>query len=451
VNEPIRDLSEDRNVSQGWPVLSALHDYEATKAYLCGLKVAGVKLGIDRMRLLAEALGHPERAYPCIHVAGTNGKGSVAAMLEAIFRAAGWRTGLYTSPHLVRLGERMQVDRVPMTDAEIVAYARELQGHADTLAAHDREDHPSFFEFMTGAAFLHFARRQVDVAVVEVGLGGRFDATNIVEPEVAVITSIGLDHCELLGDTLAQIAFEKAGIIKPGRPVVVGLLPAEAFAVVERVAAERGAPLWSVEREFGRDLARFPATSLEGDYQRWNAATATLAARLMPVRWRLTAATIDLGLRTVNWPGRWQRIQVGPTPVILDATHNPEGAEQLDANLAALVAATGRAPVIVTGATGERRARAVLAAAAKHARAINLIVPNQDRALSHELLEQCVPPDFRGTVRRTTLAEVFPQPNRCTVGASGETVVVTGSIYLLGEVLERLSPDRPTESKLQDW
>jgi dihydrofolate synthase / folylpolyglutamate synthase len=432
-------------------VIPALNDYESTKAYLCGIKIRGVRLGIDRMRLLAAALGHPERRYPCIHVAGTNGKGSVAAMLESIFRAAGWRTGLYTSPHLVRLGERMQVDRVAMTDDEIVAYARELQGHADTLAAHDIEDHPSFFEFMTGAAFLHFARKRVDIALVEVGLGGRFDATNIVEPEIAVITSIGLDHCELLGDTLAKIAFEKAGIIKPGRPVVVGRMPAEAFAEIERVAAERGAPLWSVEREFGPDLARYPTTNLEGDYQRWNAATAALVARLMPERWRLTPEAIMRGLRDVAWPGRWQRIHVGATPVILDATHNPEGAEQLDANLAKLVAETGRAPVVVTGATGERRAMAVLAAVAKHAREIHLVVPQQDRAMPFEVLERCIPTGYSGTVRRATLKEVFPYPEHCAVGAPGETVVVTGSLYLLGEVLERLNPDRPTESKLQDW
>lgn len=432
-------------------MISALQDYESTKTYLCGLKARGVKLGIDRMRLLAAALGHPERCCPCIHVAGTNGKGSVAAMLEAILRAAGWRTGLYTSPHLVRLGERVQVDRVALTDDEIVAYARELQGHADRLAAVDPDDHPSFFEFMTGAAFLHFARQRVDVSVIEVGLGGRFDATNIVEPEMAVITSIGLDHCELLGDTLAQIAFEKAGIIKPGRPVVVGRLPAEALAVIERIAAERHAPLWAVEREYGPDLAGYPTTNLEGDYQRWNAATAALVARLLPARWRLTPTATARALQTVMWPGRWQRIRVGGTPVILDATHNPEGAAQLEANLAKLVAETGRAPVVVVGATGERRARAVLAAVAKHARAVRLVVPQQERAMDFAVLERCLPADFRGEVRRTTLAEMFPRPDRCAAGAEGEPVVVTGSIYLLGEVLERLDPARPAEGKLQDW
>ncbi len=432
-------------------MISALHDYASTKEYLYGLKIQGLKLGIDRMRLLAAALGHPERCYPCIHVAGTNGKGSVSAMLESIFRKAGWRTGLYTSPHMLRLGERMQVDRVALTDDEIVAYCRELQGHADRLAAVDPTDHPSFFEFMTGAAFLYFARKRVDVGLIEVGLGGRFDATNILEPEIAVITSIGLDHCDLLGDTVEQIAFEKAGIIKPGRPVVVGRMPAEALAVIDHVAAERGAPLWSVEREFGPDLAGYPQTNLEGTYQRWNAATATLVARLMPPIWHLTPEVITRGLQQVSWPGRWQRIQVGATPVILDATHNAEGAMQLDESLGRLASETGRKPVVVTGVLGERRARALLAAVARHAGEIHLVVPHQDRATGFEAMESYIPAEFSGTVRRTTLAEVFPAAGRCAVGGPGDTVVVTGSIYLLGEVLERLEPGRTNESKLQDW
>jgi dihydrofolate synthase / folylpolyglutamate synthase len=403
------------------------------------------------MRLLAASLDHPERNYPCIHVAGTNGKGSVAAMLDAIFHAAGWHTGLYTSPHLVRLGERVQVDRTILTEEEIVVYTRELQGHADRLAAFDPTDHPSFFEFMTGAAFLHFARRRVDLGIIEVGLGGRFDATNIVEPEVSVITSIGLDHCEYLGDTLTQIAFEKAGIVKPGRPVVLGRMPAEARATIERIAAERGSPVWSVEQEFGDDLARYPATNLECTYQRWNAATATLVTRLLPERWRLTRETVAGGLQQVNWPGRWQRLRVGATPVILDASHNPEGALMLDESLRRLIADTGRAPVIVTGALGEHRARALLATVARHAREIHLVIPHQDRASSYQVLEACVPAEFTGAVRRATVAEVFPTADRCAVGGPGDTVIVTGSIYLLGEVLERLQPDRLGLFRLQDW
>ncbi|HEY1111082.1 MAG TPA: Mur ligase family protein, partial [Opitutaceae bacterium] len=204
---------------------AGINDYPAVAEYLYALKARGGKFGIDRMTALARALGHPERQVPCVHVAGTNGKGSVSAMLEAILHAAGWRTGLYTSPHLVKLGERVQVDRRILTEQEIVDYVGELGPIAERLAAVDPDDHPSFFEFMTGMAFLQFARRKCDISVIEVGLGGRLDATNIVQPEVSVITSIGLDHCEFLGNELSQIASEKAGIIKSTAPVVIGRMP----------------------------------------------------------------------------------------------------------------------------------------------------------------------------------------------------------------------------------
>jgi dihydrofolate synthase/folylpolyglutamate synthase len=199
--------------------------------------------------------------------------------------AAGWRTGLYTSPHLVKLGERVQVERRALTETEITAYARELRPAAERVALANADDHPSFFEFMTAMALLQFARKGCDVSVIEVGLGGRLDATNIVTPEVGVITSIGLDHCEFLGNELGQIAAEKAGIIKPGRPVVIGRMPAVAEQVIRGIAAERGARVTSVTAEFGEELERYPHTNLEGDYQRWNAATATLVAR-SPKAWR---------------------------------------------------------------------------------------------------------------------------------------------------------------------
>jgi dihydrofolate synthase/folylpolyglutamate synthase len=427
-------------------------DYAPVQEYLFSLKAGGVKFGVDRMRLLVEALGHPERQYPVIHVGGTNGKGSVAAMLDAILHAAGWRPGLYTSPHLVKLGERVQVDRRLLREDEIVAYVNELRPVADELARVNADDQPSFFEFMTAMAFLQFARRQVDLAVVEVGLGGRLDATNIVQPEATVITSIGLDHCEMLGNQLEQIAAEKAGIIKPGRPLVLGRVPAVAEEVIRAIAAERGAPVRSVREEFGEEIGRYPCTNLEGDYQRWNAATATLAARLLPPVWRLTDEAVAQGLLRTNWPGRWQRLTVGERLVILDAAHNPEGALVLDANLAKLVAETGRKPVIVTGVLGESRARALLEVIARHAREIHLVVPHQARACGYDALEHCLPAGFGGRVGHTTVADVFPAPDRCTLGGPEDTVVVTGSIYLIGEVFERIEPGRGAgEGRLQDF
>ncbi len=427
--------------------------YASTQDYLVSLKAQGPKFGIDRMRLLAAALGHPERAVPCLHVAGTNGKGSVAAMLASILQDAGWRTGLYTSPHLVRLGERVQVNRRLLGEAEIVAHTRELRPVAERLAAAGGpDDHPSFFEFMTAMAFHQFVRDQCDLAVIETGLGGRLDATNIVTPLVSVITSIGLDHCELLGGTVEEIAAEKGGIIKPGVPVVLGRMPAAAEAVLRRIAGERGAPVHGVREEFGGATGDYPATNLEGDYQRWNAATATLAARALPVRWRPAGTVIARGLQSTSWPGRWERTILGGRTLVLDASHNPEGAAVLDANLTRLRAETGRAPVVMMGALGAARARPLLEVICRHAREVHLLVPQQARASGHAELEALLPADFRGPVFRAWVADLFPDERTCAAGGPGDVLVVTGSIYLLGEIMERLDPGRgPGEGRLQDF
>jgi dihydrofolate synthase / folylpolyglutamate synthase len=434
------------------PVPPALNDYAAVRQYLYGLKYHGAKYGIDRMRLLSERLGFPERSFPIVHVAGTNGKGSVSAMVETILRRAGYRTGLYTSPHLVRQGERVQVDRRILSEDEIVAYTRELQPIAAELGARDPDDHPSFFEFMTAMAFLRFAREKVDVAVIEVGLGGRLDATNVIDPAVSVVTEIGHDHMEILGDTLEKIAFEKAGIIKPGRPVVMGRLYPEAEAVIRRVAGERSCEVDSVEEVFGSDLSGHPMTNLEGSYQRLNAATATLVVRRLRPRFEVTEDTVRAALLEVDWPGRWQHFRLPDREMIFDASHNPEGAECLEENLARLVHTTGRRPDIVLGVLGAARAAAIVPTAARYARSLHfVVVPHQQRACSLDELTSFVPRDFTGVVRRATVDELFPGEHRCAVGAPGGTIVVTGSIYLLGEVMDRLLHAVPVgQGTLQD-
>lgn len=418
-------------------------DYATVAAYLGGLKAGGSRLGLDRMRLLAAELGHPEHALRCVHVAGTNGKGSVAAMLEAILRAAGWRVGLFTSPHLVHLGERVQVNRQPLAQEEVVAFARELDPIADRIAERvGAGDRPVFFEYMTAMALLQFARRACDVAVIEVGLGGEFDATNVVVPEVAVITSIALDHGEWLGGTIEEVARAKAGIVKPERPVVIGRMPAAAEAVIRARAAELAAPVFSVREIYGADLASYPETRLAGEYQRWNAATATLAARALGSQWKITEEAIAHGLWHVVWPGRWQRTRIGGRLAVLDASHNAEGAEVLDRNLAQLVAETGRRPVVIAGALGAGRAGPLLAAVCRHAGEVHLVVPAQPRATSHDELVSLVPPDFRGRVVRANVSELFPGGDGCTAGGPDDVIVVTGSIYLLGEVMARLGETR---------
>lgn len=415
-------------------------DYASVADYLFGLKPRGTKLGVHRMRLLAAELGDPQFGLPVVHVAGTNGKGSVAAMLDSILRAAGWRVGLYTSPHLVHLGERVQVNRQPLSPSEIVGYVQELDPSADRIAARIGEaDRPSFFEFMTAMALLHFKRSRCDIAVMEVGLGGEFDATNIVDPEVSVITSVGLDHTEWLGPSIEHIARAKAGIIKSERPVVIGRMPGEAARTVREVAAVLGAPVTDVRDIFGDAIDSYPETRLAGRYQRWNAATATLAARRLDPRWNVTEERIAHGLWSVAWPGRWQRTRVGGRLLMLDASHNPEGASVLDENLGELVQETGRAPVVITGILGAERAGPLLASICRHAREVHLVVPAQPRACSLDELMANVPSGFRGRVVRSSVESLFPGGEVCTAGEPDDVVVVTGSIYLLGEVMTRLA------------
>lgn len=413
-------------------------EYAAVTEYLFALKPRGGKFGIDRMTALAAVLGHPERVTPVVHVAGTNGKGSVSAMLDAILHAAGWHTGLYTSPHLVKLGERVQVDRQMLSEPEIVEYVRELRPIAERMGAADAETQPSFFELMTAMAFLQFARKRCDIAVIEVGLGGRLDATNVVTPAVSIITSIAMDHCEFLGDTFELIATEKAGIIKPGVPLILGRMPPAAEATIRALAAARGALVHSVAEEYGEELATYPHTNLEGDYQRWNAATATLAARALGAKWKVTEHAIAHGLAHVDWPGRWQRVRIGGRLAILDASHNPEGAQVLDTSLRQLAAETGRAPIVITGVMGAVRARPLLETICRHAAELRLVVPHQPRACTHAELEALVPETFRGRVVRDSVENLFPARDTCTAGGPDDVIVVTGSIYLLGEVMPRL-------------
>lgn len=425
----------------------------ATVRSLIAMKRRGVTLGLERMRGFVAALGNPERRVPVVHVAGTNGKGSVAAMLEAIFRTAGWRTGLYTSPHLVRLGERIQVNRVPLAAGELAGLVAELKAVVERRVAEAGEDaRPTYFEFMTALAFVRFARSSCDVAIVEVGMGGRLDATNVVVPEVAAITSIGLDHCEFLGNTLGAIAGEKAGIVKPARPVVIGQLPAEAERVVRAVASRENAPLNSVRDVFGESLADYPQTNLAGDYQRVNAATATLVARAMPPRLRPDDATIARALLAIEWPARWQRLQIGERTVILDTSHNVEGAETLDRNLRQLTTETGTPPVAIVGVLGATRAKPLLEVVCRYVRELRLVVPRQGRACRYEQLESLVPASFHGPVVRTTVEAEFPADGRAVTPPENGPIVVTGSIYLAGEVLARIEPSRgPLEHDLQDF
>ncbi|MGD0783170.1 MAG: folylpolyglutamate synthase/dihydrofolate synthase family protein, partial [Candidatus Aminicenantales bacterium] len=317
--------------------------------YLQSLLRFGVKLGLQNVAAVLAACGDPQRRYPSVHVAGTNGKGSVCAMLASTLEADGRRVGLYTSPHLADVRERIRIGGRPIAEADfdrLLGRIRKTIGRL--LAAGRLEAQPTYFEVLTILAFLHFAERKVDIAVLEVGMGGRFDATNIVTPLVSVITSISLDHREYLGRTLAAIAFEKAGIIKPGVPVVSGVEGGAAAAVIRRRAGELHAPLVPV---FGRDAALFAARTvagyrfrydfcgesfpfrlkLPGRHQGENAAVAIAAARTLGcVGKPLDRRVILAGLAAAEWPGRLEAVGRRPL-VLLDGAHNEDGARALAA------------------------------------------------------------------------------------------------------------------------
>lgn len=306
---------------------------------LFALEQFGIKLGLDNIRAILDALGHPERAYRSIHVAGTNGKGSVAAMVERGLRAAGLKTGRYTSPHLDRIEERVAIDGQPIDRPTFEAVTAQVLAAIDALvAAGTLGVTPTFFEVSTAVAFEIFKRQGVDVAIVEVGLGGRYDATNVLAPTITAITSIAFDHQRHLGSTLAEIAYEKAGIAKRGVPLVIGRLPREAEARITKVAREVEAPLFDAHATT-TDRKYPPLTlALPGRHQLENAAVAVaILERWSMLVGHVSTDAIVTGLTQFEWPGRleWLRVPVDSASspahgeLLIDAAHNPAGATAL--------------------------------------------------------------------------------------------------------------------------
>jgi dihydrofolate synthase/folylpolyglutamate synthase len=320
--------------------------YQETLDFLFHLETSkGIDLKLERVRLALAALGSPERDFVSLHIAGTNGKGSTAAILHAILSAAGYRTALYTSPHLVDFCERIRIGGHSIVPQEVVELVNELcHCFANNGLA------LTYFEFVTVLAFYYFARSQVEVAAVEVGLGGRFDATNVVAPGVAVITSVGLDHEEYLGTNLASIAREKGGIIKGGVPAVVGKVDKEIEVLLREIADSQGSPVYLFAKDFlvrSREDATFDyhglgwraerlPLSLRGAYQRRNAAVALAALELIHSQFPVGERHIREGLEAVRWPGRLQIVQEKPL-VVLDGAHNPQGVETLVEELPTLL------------------------------------------------------------------------------------------------------------------
>ncbi len=395
--------------------------------YLTSLQPLSMRFGLERMVRALEALGHPERRLRILHVAGTNGKGSTCAMAAEALRAAGHRVGLYTSPHLVRFNERIQVDGREIADADLAHQIDVIRQACPWHEAGPEVERLTYFEFATLVALLHFAQQSATATVLEVGLGGRFDATNAVVPSVTAVTHIGLDHVQLLGDTVADIAREKAGIFKSGVPALVAAEQApEALAVLRIEAARRGAPFSVAPAAYAGPIA------LRGPHQSGNAALAAAALALLdragvPVPPEAIAA----GIGRTRWPGRLEEI----AGVLLDGAHNPDGAVALGRSLAALY--PGRPVEMVLGVLADKDHTGILRALAPSVRALHLVAPRSPRAREPDSYRELAASLFRSVDVHADCAEAIACARRA-VGPGG-IVCVAGSLYLVGEARQLLA------------
>ena len=415
--------------------------YPATVQFLYSLQQHGIKLGLETIRALLARVGDPHRRYPVLHIGGTNGKGSTAAMTASMLQAAGHCVGLYTSPHLIDFRERVRVDGVMIPEARVSELVEALRAAATPDLA------PTFFEFTTALAFQYFAECRVDVAVLEVGLGGRFDATNVVTPLATAITTIGLDHEAYLGSTLEAIAFEKAGIIKPGVPVVLGRMEASAQRVIEDHAATVVAPVHVLDRDFRSDgpstadceytglMRRYAHLHcpLEGQFQLDNLACALALVELAHEGGvTVPEAAVRAGLRQVAWEGRVEVIGQAPT-VMVDGAHNPAAATVLAEYLAEWRRARpGSRITLIVGMMRDKHPREFLAPLLPILDTLILTQADLPRAATGSELRAMLREEAPAAQVAATPADALALAKRSS--ASSDLICVTGSLMLVGEI-----------------
>jgi dihydrofolate synthase/folylpolyglutamate synthase len=415
--------------------------YAAAVAYLYNLQKHGIKLGLDRMTALVSRLERPDTRYRVLHIAGTNGKGSTAAITAAILQAAGYRVGLYTSPHLVEFRERIRVDGRMIPESDIARLAALVKGLSEPDVA------PTFFECTTAIGLQYFAEARVDVAVLEVGLGGRFDATNVVTPLACAVTTIALDHQEYLGTTVASVAYEKAGIVKPHIPVVAGRMPDEARQTIERVAAERAAPLYRFGYDFevvGETPERFMfsfgtiryddlSCPLQGTHQLENCASAlSLIHSAAGHGIHVGESAVREGLRNVQWEGRLEVVDREPLTV-LDGAHNPAAADAVAAYLRAFRRSNSRSRIIlVLGMMRDKDHRGFIERF--KGLADDLVLTQADLPRSATVVQlQAAVSGWRPRVHsEAVLSDALALAKR--LARSEDLICVTGSLMLVGDV-----------------
>ena len=408
-------------------------------SYIHSVSWKGSVPGLSRIDALLERMGRPERTLKFVHVTGTNGKGSTCAMLASIFRAAGYRTGLYTSPYLIRFNERMQVDGEMIPDDELCEITARVRELADSLP-----DHPTEFELVTAIGFAWFAERRCDIVICEVGMGGEFDATNVIlPPEAAVICNIGLDHTQILGDTLEKIAATKSGIIKTGCDCILYRAQHSVEAVVEARCRQVGAALHRADFDalepeshgldgqvFSWNRFRSLRLPLLGAHQLHNAATALTAADALRERgWKLSDAAIRRGIETVRWPGRFEIVRRDPL-VIIDGGHNPQCIEALVGNIRDYL--DGRPLTVLTGVLADKDYDCMYRDVARYAREFVTITPASPRAMdAHALAEY-----LRQFGKPVSACDSAAEGVRLAVSRTAKDGVLLcyGSLYMIGEI-----------------
>lgn len=411
-----------------------------------------IDLGLDRMLQIMERFGNPHKEFKSVHIAGTNGKGSTAAFIASVLKEGGYKTGLYTSPHLEKFNERVRISGTMIADEEVDFLSSEIKGAAKDLPAGEL----TYFEFTTALAFIYFARKKVDIAIIETGLGGRLDATNIVRPLLSIITPVALDHSDYLGSEISGVAAEKGGIIKEGVPLVMGRQEVEVERVLRQIALHNNSDAFSLGSDFdcllsgdghfnikgiNKDLKGLQV-SLYGNYQAENAAVALVALELLSsYDFNVDENTLKKGIKETFWPGRFEIFSDNPA-VILDGAHNPAGAARLAEALREKFG--GDKGVLVAGFMDDKDYCGILSALLPLASHIVLTKPDQQRAYDPEKAL----PVVKELAGKSTVQVIPSMKDAITQGImlakDKRFIIITGSLYGVGEargILKQVFPD----------
>lgn len=432
-------------------------DYKEAIDYLYNLKIYGMSLGLERIEYLLKALGSPHKDLKAIHVAGTNGKGSVSAMLSSILQSAGYKVGLFTSPHLVSFEERIVVNGKQMSKDQVIFLVERIKPIASDMQKSGKFEHPTFFEIVMAMGFEHFKEEDVDFAVLEVGLGGRLDATNVISPLISIITTIALDHTHVLGETLEHVAKEKAGIIKKGVPVVTGVENEDILDLIKNICKKKNCEVFATKK-LGTYLSK--KTNLDGqvfdlqvdstgyhdmkmhllgEHQLKNALIAIQAVEILNTKGlNISEKNIREGFEKTRWPGRLEIVQKEPT-VILDCAHNPAGMKALK-NALTLLNPKGKL-TLVLGIMRDKDIPGIVKEIAPFADNIIITKPNFERAAEPEIIEK----EAKKFCNSITTKPVVKEAVRYAINDASckDFICITGSIFNVGEAMIELGLSKP--------